>query len=874
MATNDPNVAHVEIFAGEAVKTKICTHCRSDEENDDTGSFVNPCQCIGSLAYMHSNCLSSWVNNSGKTTCDICKTEYQGLKTTYALRLPHFVERFVQIVKLAFQVGLILIACLISSLVWHWIANIPVIVTNNTYPPLLLSFPNHRLSLIVCSKLWHHLVGGVYITSLQWVLVHHGSSMIRNAMRYSELIERIHVANMASPNKPVRLLNKQELDWVLNNAQPLEHLKLETWAVWIAACHRSADNLVDVDQNGVDLDHHLPQTFKSQVQIQIGNFLSFLMIGNFSGLIIGFLPFVFGKFVLFMANIYPGDPTETRIDVVVTWIVGSLMVWLTLALSVSKHGPLKALCKMVFHKVFSLILAAMPLTMIVMMINYYSKYAQLNRGTSQLTRPTFAIENSFVAATCPNLNQSVFYHLFTIIIFCCIAAMYVLHYLHQAYWRMMVNKFNDILVVSGFQHLSDVWQQWYSVVHESASAGLLSYQSIVVRNIASLGFSTLPFFCLWILSNLINVHALMDYLIIILYDHQHTPSISQVFSIFIYCCIVLNMTGASDHKPRFHRFEKRLLRYSISIFRQMVSLVVSSATHESTQHDNLASETKMWFYKTLIFGLHACGLISIALFMLGLMTLGLIATFMAQHVASLLVRKDIDGADLALVNFVVICFLVTEIIPKLLHRAMDILISLYKMFAQLVHQSTEGKFDIAALNSHGCIALINAMCWGVIPYLTGWLVYSLIVDHIIIWTNLQNALSPFSPFITHYSVGFLFWNSLAEISDFSQMLLWRDLIRLKFGDTKRLQALDDGVHNTFDQKLHYFQLLMSFIMILVIGSMCFVYSFIPPSTWRLVSANYDFPFVFLGYLLAPHLFIGVKNILPGLWDRQVIIAPE
>ncbi len=38
---------------------------------------MSPCNCAGTTAFVHEECLVKWLNISGRTDCEICKYEYE-----------------------------------------------------------------------------------------------------------------------------------------------------------------------------------------------------------------------------------------------------------------------------------------------------------------------------------------------------------------------------------------------------------------------------------------------------------------------------------------------------------------------------------------------------------------------------------------------------------------------------------------------------------------------------------------------------------------------------------------------------------------------------------------------------------------------------
>ena len=53
-----------------------CRICLQGEENDQDKTFVQPCQCSGSISWVHRDCLCQWVQESRSRTCEICKTPF------------------------------------------------------------------------------------------------------------------------------------------------------------------------------------------------------------------------------------------------------------------------------------------------------------------------------------------------------------------------------------------------------------------------------------------------------------------------------------------------------------------------------------------------------------------------------------------------------------------------------------------------------------------------------------------------------------------------------------------------------------------------------------------------------------------------------
>ena len=46
----------------------------------EEGDLIQPCNCSGTAAYVHKECLVKWLNTSGRTDCEICKYTYELLE--------------------------------------------------------------------------------------------------------------------------------------------------------------------------------------------------------------------------------------------------------------------------------------------------------------------------------------------------------------------------------------------------------------------------------------------------------------------------------------------------------------------------------------------------------------------------------------------------------------------------------------------------------------------------------------------------------------------------------------------------------------------------------------------------------------------------
>lgn len=57
-----------------------CRHCY--ESSEESSKLLKPCNCKGSIEFIHFNCLKEWIEHNNTDVCDVCKTSYDGLVIT------------------------------------------------------------------------------------------------------------------------------------------------------------------------------------------------------------------------------------------------------------------------------------------------------------------------------------------------------------------------------------------------------------------------------------------------------------------------------------------------------------------------------------------------------------------------------------------------------------------------------------------------------------------------------------------------------------------------------------------------------------------------------------------------------------------------
>ncbi|ODV87729.1 hypothetical protein CANARDRAFT_5043 [[Candida] arabinofermentans NRRL YB-2248] len=97
-----------------AKEEETCRICRCEGTPEDP--LFHPCKCRGSIKYIHQDCLTSWLQHSKKTSCDICHSEYT-FKTLYDANVPDKLPMKLILRKIADQIYDLLYKLLIGILV-------------------------------------------------------------------------------------------------------------------------------------------------------------------------------------------------------------------------------------------------------------------------------------------------------------------------------------------------------------------------------------------------------------------------------------------------------------------------------------------------------------------------------------------------------------------------------------------------------------------------------------------------------------------------------------------------------------------------------------------------------------------------------------
>ena len=63
------------LVVGSAGGVEKCRICLSGHE--ETEPLIQPCECMGTMQYVHENCLVHWLNTSFKGRCEVCSYQFK-----------------------------------------------------------------------------------------------------------------------------------------------------------------------------------------------------------------------------------------------------------------------------------------------------------------------------------------------------------------------------------------------------------------------------------------------------------------------------------------------------------------------------------------------------------------------------------------------------------------------------------------------------------------------------------------------------------------------------------------------------------------------------------------------------------------------------
>ncbi|KAG5884985.1 hypothetical protein JTB14_028185 [Gonioctena quinquepunctata] len=62
----------------QSVASIACRICHTNTVNE---ALISPCNCKGTLAYVHLSCLERWLNQSSRSYCELCMYRYSSIET-------------------------------------------------------------------------------------------------------------------------------------------------------------------------------------------------------------------------------------------------------------------------------------------------------------------------------------------------------------------------------------------------------------------------------------------------------------------------------------------------------------------------------------------------------------------------------------------------------------------------------------------------------------------------------------------------------------------------------------------------------------------------------------------------------------------------
>jgi hypothetical protein len=791
--------------------------------------------------------------------------------------------------------ALIILSIILSSFIWHWVANIPLGLGEFSQEYLINMYYKFTINTPISSKFYkefigRHMLGGIFITMSQLILVDVFATMISAIVTHSNVLKTIHDARVVAPNGPTtRILSEQESQWISQgHYHKLQDLTSETWIVCIMHCYRLANSflLFGFEEN----DNRHQQEIAPLPSFSLSKFLSFLMVSNITGLGFGFIPFVIGRFGIFLVDNHLCDYyyTDYRLDIFITWIIGCLLLspfvfLLFLYLLISKrfiHSNIYGVAQWVLKVIISRIMSSCCTFIAIGFVSYvlvqYYAHAKVKSEMTMMPKPISFEDFGPQKNICSQTSNSIgdiygslgAYEKFTgLLLLSVLFFVHVFDWLNQQLqYTLVAHIFNNILIVCEFTDLSDTWQKWHSSVYEPITAGMISYASIFKRSIYYLACFASLFLSFGIFVKFIGFYDFTGWILVIITRADQT---AHFFTIFIYCLIIKNLVMGVPFKNvndnnRIDLASKYYLLISQYVIKTLVP--ASYLDHRDGEgRPDTNTRVKIWFFNTAIFRMNVCCILIFVAIACIFSIIGTVAIWIGHYSTIALVDRNLSDYDHMIVNALIFYYLLTHM-EMLLSRIMD----LYTSFAKILFHaafdsyfSREGFYPV--LKSIALTIFINILCWGVIPYVTGLLAYSLLTDHFVVLMNLKNAASPFSINVTRLSLGFMIWNYLSDQPTI-QNTLHRNLVCLKFGNDIRRHSKNDG----FDLRLLSLQAQMSIFLIVVMSILYVLYSFVPVPTQTWVSYDFEFSLLYFGLMMGRQLIPPLNNLVPDIFEQQFV----
>lgn len=148
---SDPELAIPNTILNEA-KPRECRICY---ELDNPNNMASPCECSGSIKFVHKTCLGNWINSSKSTRCSMCLRDYNNtvkIERTYRhLTLwNYFMEDGVPASEFAIMIlGICqIIYCLNAAIYGHLLVFVWLVSSKMNVPTLLSLNPLHLISSV------------------------------------------------------------------------------------------------------------------------------------------------------------------------------------------------------------------------------------------------------------------------------------------------------------------------------------------------------------------------------------------------------------------------------------------------------------------------------------------------------------------------------------------------------------------------------------------------------------------------------------------------------------------------------------------------------------------------------------------------------
>ena len=105
-------------------KCRICMSEFDTETTDQDSQYVSPCECTGTMEFVHRSCLKQWIEVKKSDSCEVCNQKYNlPLRVVRYMTYSEYVESDPSsLVQLMVFVGAMAVLILLASLIFGWIA--------------------------------------------------------------------------------------------------------------------------------------------------------------------------------------------------------------------------------------------------------------------------------------------------------------------------------------------------------------------------------------------------------------------------------------------------------------------------------------------------------------------------------------------------------------------------------------------------------------------------------------------------------------------------------------------------------------------------------------------------------------------------------